>query len=871
MQHLVRLLDHFPGVREHGSGYRTCCPAHDDSHPSLDIIIQDDGHIRPICRVGCDLANILLAADLTPEDLCPDPGDDAILIDNSSSIGGNFADPPVDSALDDAHFNLRDRVNLRLIELLPLEVSHREDLYRRGLDDNEIDTRGYRSLSYASRNQALAQLRSEFTDAELLSVPGFVGGDDGEITMAGPAQGLVVPVNDVYGRIIALKVRLDVVQENRGKYASISGGGGESCGTPTHVPLGIQGPISEVRVTEGELKADAATVLSGIPTIGIAGVGNWPPALPVLHELGVEIVRVAFDADHATKPHVSQHLVNFAEALRDAGFQVGLETWDLGSAKGIDDLLVAGQQPNTLVGDDVTTYLNGLQLTETDLIAVDTRVESDPSTEAPSVDGTPPTSSVTVLTFPVDVFPDALQQFALQAAQSLNCPVDLVAIPMIVSVATAIGASRALEVKPGWREFPCIYAATVAPPGGSKSPAKALVCAPLERRQNQLKREHQEAMVAYEAAINSQLSPAMTAYSAPPSQSAQCGGPVPGSSNMQPTPPSKPVLKRIITVDATTESLGPLLSDNPRGIAMPNDELMSWVRSLNQYKGGRGADRQFYLAAWSGAQITIDRKGKEPIFVPHPLLNVLGGIQPDMLSLLGDEKGRADGFVDRLLFAYPKEIPAQHWSNYSVEPHLKQQWADTLQFLFGLEMEHSEDEGIDLPQIVHFTDEGYAAFVEWNNAHMDEMNSLTSDSVFKGPWHKLRAYFLRLALVIHLSRFACGEVDAEDVDADSVACTTRLIDYFKSHARKVYRHLTLDAGDRRVVQVLSWIRDHDGECSARGLMRASIPGIKKQSDANHMMKELVDRGYGTLVNRKASNGRIVQYFILGPEASDSVV
>ena len=43
----------------------------------------------------------------------------------------------------------------------------------------------------------------------------------------------------------------------------------------------------------------------------------------------------------------------------------------------------------------------------------------------------------------------------------------------------------------------------------------------------------------------------------------------------------------------------------------------------------------------------------EPIVVPHPFLTVVGGLTPDMLTELPEGKGRDDGFMARLLFAYP--------------------------------------------------------------------------------------------------------------------------------------------------------------------------------------------------------------------------
>jgi hypothetical protein len=77
-------------------------------------------------------------------------------------------------------------------------------------------------------------------------------------------------------------------------------------------------------------------------------------------------------------------------------------------------------------------------------------------------------------------------------------------------------------------------------------------------------------------------------------------------------------MRRIWTGDITVERLGVILAENPRGILLGRDELSAWIRGLNQYKQGRGADRQFYLSAWSQASTTIDRQQKDPIFLDRP-------------------------------------------------------------------------------------------------------------------------------------------------------------------------------------------------------------------------------------------------------------
>jgi hypothetical protein len=72
----------------------------------------------------------------------------------------------------------------------------------------------------------------------------------------------------------------------------------------------------------------------------------------------------------------------------------------------------------------------------------------------------------------------------------------------------------------------------------------------------------------------------------------------------------------------------PILTENPRGVVLVRDELAGWVLAMNQYReGGKGADQQFWLSAWSGANVTVDRKGTHaagPLRVRHPFVGVVG-------------------------------------------------------------------------------------------------------------------------------------------------------------------------------------------------------------------------------------------------------
>jgi hypothetical protein len=249
--------------------------------------------------------------------------------------------------------DLLNRAYSALLARLPLSQAHREALRGRGLSDAEIDCRGYRTLTIRGRARLAGELREQLGDA-LLSVPGFhvKPGEGGRpyVTVAG-AAGLLLPVRDAGGRVVALLVRRDDAKDG-GKYSYLSSAkhGGPGPGAPPHVPLGIVGPAATVRLTEGALKADIAFALSGLPTVGAAGLA-WRPALDALQALGCKTVRLAFDADCLDKPNVARALVACCEAAVGLGLTVELERWDNADGKGIDDLLAAGKQPEVLTGE----------------------------------------------------------------------------------------------------------------------------------------------------------------------------------------------------------------------------------------------------------------------------------------------------------------------------------------------------------------------------------------------------------------------------------------------------------------------------------------------------------------------------------------
>jgi hypothetical protein len=821
-------------VRETGGGeFRSRCPAHDDGGPSLYTRVIDD-KILVRCAAGCEFHDILDRLDLTPVDLRLENDESVVDLD-----GGRDGDDGVESVVpvndeDTSHdstdadtANFLNVVYKSLLDDLELSSAHFDDLKARGFSAADIQKLGYRTADPALLRAAVDRLLAAYGREVLLNVPGFEQRNGRVVFTA--RQGILIPERDLFGRVKGIKVRHDADYAGP-KYTGMSRK--ENAGAAVaHVPLGTPKQCTEARLTEGEFKADLSFVLDGVPTVSGPGVSNWGLAVPVLRAMGVSRVRIAMDQDGkaGTLAAIEQAVIGLA----DEGFEVVVEWWDGAVAKGIDDLLAAGGRPEVLDGLNTLARMR--------------RLRAEPRDEA-EVPAAPPAP------FPVDVFPPALADYCRQVAAATATSADFAGTAILATAASAIGNSRALVVKDGsWVEAPRLYIANVGEPSSGKTPSTDIVLQPYQQIQFELLANYKAALEEFEQSQD-EYDRCLKENRTVPADERQ---PLPP----EPTKPPRP--ERTIVRDATVESLAPLLERNPRGLLMPCDELVAWVRSQGQYKGGRGNDRQFWLSTFSGSPHFVDRKSQDgiPVSISRPFVNVIGNLPPDMVGELTDANGRSDGFLHRILFAFPDAAPAAAWTDATISPAASQTWEDTLHRLRALDMTESAD-GVLGHRPIHFGPHGKAAWVAWWDRHAAEMQHPAFPPELYGPWGKLRTYAARFAVVLHYLFVLHGDETEGKVSADTIDRVVRLIDYFKSHVRRVYARLQRTPQDEQVERVLAWVRQRGGECTARDLVRSKI--VTPTDAARKVLRELAAVGYGRTEVRNATKGNKTEWFVLDP-------
>ncbi len=380
----------------------------------------------------------------------------------------------------------------------------------------------------------------------------------------------------------------------------------------------------------------------------------------------------------------------------------------------------------------------------------------------------PAARSIASPAFPLDALPASVRSFVEAAAASIGCPPEFVAVPLLTLAGAVIGNSQALELKPGYREYPVLWTGVVAPPGTAKSPALGYALAPLKELQKVATAMYEGARAAKRENPDHVVEP----------------------------------LEHYFTTDTTPEALAQILASSA-GVAIVRDEIVGWVNSFGQYKGKIGDERQRMLSSWSSGDWKIDRKKADPIHISLPVMPVTGGIQPEKLSDLAPEAGHGDGFIERFLFAYPVSN-AETWVEQGVEQEQFRAILDVFRHL----RRHAVNVRPEPPYGVHrLSEAAEGVWIERFNTWKAQARA--ANGLSAGMLNKASSHLARLTLIIH-----CLTPGAESkVSETTITNAAKLMDYFLAHGERVLNEIDPVRKRQHVLDAISnrgdWVSKTD--------------------------------------------------------------
>jgi len=381
--------------------------------------------------------------------------------------------------------------------------------------------------------------------------------------------------------------------------------------------------------------------------------------------------------------------------------------------------------------------------------------------------------------YPVDVLPDVPRRYVAAAAASLDIEPDIIATMLLPIAGAALGNRVRIELKRGWTERPILWAVPIAPAGSAKSAALSYAMAGTRKLQAHATETYIARKQYYDRAIER-----WTASK-------------PSDRDEKPIPPHQTTF---YITDTTMEALAGELTTSD-GIVLALDELTAWARSFDAYRpSGKGRDRQDWLTLWDGGSLKIHRKGNEPIFIEKPAVGVTGGLQPARLPELVNPDD-ADGFVDRVLFSWPKsEVPG--WTEDEVDEKTETAFVAMFQRL----SEYAE-------RVYPLSTESKRVWVNWFNENTRITESL--EGAGRGLSSKLPRQLARITLILHCME----EVYASQVSAATMRAAIEIVEYHREHGLRVLGAVSkiVEAGLKaRIVRALS-----DSKCEVSSVSSVS--------------------------------------------------
>lgn len=359
-------------------------------------------------------------------------------------------------------------------------------------------------------------------------------------------------------------------------------------------------------------------------------------------------------------------------------------------------------------------------------------IEFDASSSPPAASGNDPTEDDEWATaremfprveFPWEVFPDELSASLRQLAHS--CATSPIALPgaAFAIIAAALGRAVTVSPKSGWMEPLVVWHGDIRASGDGKTPPARMLSTPLMARQKTEHDRYDSERLHYDG--------------------------LPKKAREGLDPPRQP--RGYFVTDLTLEGLRRELRGHlTGGLVSIQDELSGFVSAQNQYKSGKGNDREAWLALHDGHAARVVRKD-ESVYLDGARVSIFGGIQPGVFAKIFQQDDGLllmDGTLFRFLLTFEE---SKHCALDATT------WADnhrrTWEAIVARAMEWGDEVCAPIdgrPHRIMFSEEAQQAFFDWRN-ELDEAKRYLPAPI-RGFIPKSAGYVARLAGLIHCIR-----------------------------------------------------------------------------------------------------------------------
>ena len=364
--------------------------------------------------------------------------------------------------------------------------------------------------------------------------------------------------------------------------------------------------------------------------------------------------------------------------------------------------------------------------------------------------------------FPIEIYPEKMQSFLLECSETLGDIIDYTGSALLWLISLSVGNSFKIEVKNGWHEGGTVWISLVGKAGIGKTPSLNRIVAPL-KQVNQ--REFKKYIKEYNE------------WKQFDDLTAKEKGGAEG--------PPKPRNSQFISTDITVEALIQLHQESDNAVGVYKDELSGWIKDMNKYRDG--SDLEFWLSAWAGESIVLNRVTRDSNFIDKPCLPVLGGIQPSVFDSFYTEENKDNGFMDRMLLAFP-DFQVSYWNEKEICKNDIRWYNETMVSFFNYIKNsiYRDQNGDIMSHLLTWSKDAKKEWIKIFNEITSKQLSDDENEYLKSMYPKQIGYIARFSMLLHV--FNCHfdkTIPLFQVQKKSVLDAKKLSDYFVGCAKKV--------------------------------------------------------------------------------------
>ena len=438
-------------------------------------------------------------------------------------------------------------------------------------------------------------------------------------------------------------------------------------------------------------------------------------------------------------------------------------------------------------------------------------------------------------TFPITVFPEWIQNYCKDLANTEQVPIDMVAMMLLTTFSCACMKKVTIQITKSWKQDLNLFVLTLAPSGSNKSGVVSKLRKPIieyEQIYNEFNKDTLDAQIN-EWEVNEMKLKEVKKKLAKPDIEASVRQQHSAQMELisRELKGLKPSELRLLCEDATVEKIAHLMHHNDGKIAIIEPEGHGFFQRIQgQYSNSSNFD--IILKSDEDDAFRVDRisNEREDFKIYKPRMTIGLACQPSVVQNLKAELYGTGLFARFLISNSVHKFKPRKLNNDEPNLNLQKFYSKAINDLLALKEERT----------LSFTDDAYTVFnTIYNEIQKELFHGDLTDENGKSFGGKFAGRVARIIAIIHVMGFTGYDEIPIKINHETVERCEPLIEYFISH--KVAFHATLSETEeeRAYRDVLKKIADFmNGQKTVNG-SEFHQKRMRRQYPKAHQFKDLL--------------------------------